>query len=196
MPSGYTSDIYEGKNVSAQEFVLKCARAFGATVMMRDESLDKEIPLFEASTYHLDQIEKSKNDLEKYSQMSIKETEEILIESYNKQLEQNQISRKEYNELEDRYMKVLKEVEKWTPPTKDHVKLKEYALDQLKQSISHDCNQSFIRDPEKMEAREWLDFKIGRLKDDIAYHQKNWEQEVQRANERNQWVIALKESFK
>ena len=32
MPTGYTIDLYEGKEVTFEEFVMKCARAFGALI--------------------------------------------------------------------------------------------------------------------------------------------------------------------
>ncbi len=42
MPTGYTHLIEEGCNL--EEFVWACARAFGACVMMRDDSVDKPVP--------------------------------------------------------------------------------------------------------------------------------------------------------
>jgi len=38
MPSGYTSDLYEGKNISFTQFALQCARAFGAAIDQRDDA--------------------------------------------------------------------------------------------------------------------------------------------------------------
>lgn len=35
MPTGYTSEIYQGEEVSPKDFLLTCARAFGATISMR-----------------------------------------------------------------------------------------------------------------------------------------------------------------
>lgn len=86
MPSGYTSDIYEGKDISGKDFILKCARAFGATIMMRDEPLDKEIPVFEPSTYYIEVLEKAKNELEKYKKMSTEEAENLLMKIIFKKL--------------------------------------------------------------------------------------------------------------
>lgn len=44
MPTGYTSPLYEGKEISFEQFALRCARNFGALVMMREEPLDTPIP--------------------------------------------------------------------------------------------------------------------------------------------------------
>ena len=45
MPTGYTSDLYEGKNISFTEFALQCSRAFGATIDQRDDGRDAPLRL-------------------------------------------------------------------------------------------------------------------------------------------------------
>ena len=42
MPTGFTCDIKDG--ITFERFALNCARAFGALINMRDDSLDAEIP--------------------------------------------------------------------------------------------------------------------------------------------------------
>lgn len=37
MPTGYTADIKDG--ITFRDFALRCARAFGATIMQRDEDI-------------------------------------------------------------------------------------------------------------------------------------------------------------
>jgi len=39
MPSGFTSDIYDGKKITFKDFTLKCARAFGACIHLRDDPI-------------------------------------------------------------------------------------------------------------------------------------------------------------
>lgn len=43
MPTGYTADLME-KGMEFKPFVLQCARAFGALITMRDDSLDAPSP--------------------------------------------------------------------------------------------------------------------------------------------------------
>lgn len=195
MPSGYTHEIYEGKEVSAKEFILKCARAFGATVTMRDEPLDKEIPEFEPSDYHLRAIEKAKQQLDTYKNMTIDEAEKELDESYAADVKRYYERIKEKTELQERYTKVLSEVGKWIPPTEDHQALKEYAIDQLQQSIDFDCKTTYINFPKKQSASEWLEEASERCENDIRYHEKEWKEELKRTKERNLWVKQLKESL-
>ena len=40
MPTGYTAEILNGEIKTFPEFAKKCARAFGAMIHMRDDSLD------------------------------------------------------------------------------------------------------------------------------------------------------------
>ena len=40
MPTGYTTDIYNGKDVTFKDFALKCARAFGACIHQREDNID------------------------------------------------------------------------------------------------------------------------------------------------------------
>ena len=196
MPTGYTSDIYEGKEVSGEEFILKCARAFGALISMREDSLDKEITIFEPSTYHLDQIESAKVTLENCIKMTLEEVQSELDENYERDVKRYHERLDEYGTLEGRYLRVQNEVKAWIPPTEDHIKLKEFAISQIEDSIQNDCNTSYMKYPVKYKAQELLDAKIRSAKSDLEYHQNGWDDEVKRTNERNAWVFSLKNSLK
>jgi len=53
MPTGYSAPVLEGKIKTLPEFALLCARAFGACVNMRDDSMSADIPEeFPVSDYH------------------------------------------------------------------------------------------------------------------------------------------------
>ena len=41
MPTGYTAIIEDDPNCTFEQYLMRCARAFGATVTMRDDPLDK-----------------------------------------------------------------------------------------------------------------------------------------------------------
>jgi hypothetical protein len=195
MPTGYTSPIYEGQEMSGEEFILRCARAFGATIMMRDEPLDKPIPEFEPSDYHIKQLNRAKSNMEKYKAMTFdelsKEVEEVYkanVDNYNKTLNDK-------HELFIRLNNTLREVEAWNPPTEEHKELKSYAIDQLKQTIEYDCSTKYLSEPVKLDPIEWFNEKIERCKKDIEYHTKEWNEEVKRTNNRNKWVKQLRDSL-
>jgi hypothetical protein len=46
MPTGYTAPVQSGEIVELEDFILLCARAFGACVMQRDEPM-KSLPKIE-----------------------------------------------------------------------------------------------------------------------------------------------------
>lgn len=57
MPTGYTHGVQDGTVTEFRDFALICARAFGATILMRDDPMDAPIPdEFQSSTYHLDRL--------------------------------------------------------------------------------------------------------------------------------------------
>lgn len=196
MPTGYTSDIYEGKEVTGEEFILKCARAFGALVSMREDSLSKEIPKFEPDTYHLKKIESAKIRLENCSKLTPEKAQAEIDDNYEKDVKRYHERLDEVDILKGRYIRLQNEVGLWNPPTKDHIQLKEFALNQIETSIDSDCSTSYLTYPVKHTVKDFLDAKIESAKRDLKYHQEGWDAEVQRTSERNAWVNSLKNSLK
>lgn len=196
MPTGYTSKIYDGEKCDWKDFVLLCSRAFGALVAMRDDSLDTEIPEeFKPSSYCKDQLKKAKDDLSKYTSMTIEEVNILVEKNYNNRIIANNNNIKENNNLKERYETVLKEVEKWTPPSSEHASLKKYAIDQLKDSIKFDCH-NYDYEIKKESPEEFIKNNIEKCLKDIDYYTKEWNKEVERTKERNLWVKQLRESLK
>jgi hypothetical protein len=44
MPTGFTEPVIENEGETLERFVLRCARAFGPMIMLRDHSFDAPIP--------------------------------------------------------------------------------------------------------------------------------------------------------
>lgn len=44
MPTGYTADLHDGKDVTFDQFVKQCARGMGALVTLRDAPWDAPLP--------------------------------------------------------------------------------------------------------------------------------------------------------
>lgn len=197
MPTGYTHIVAENDNFTFPEFALRCARAFGALVMMREEPLDAPIPeKLNPSEYYRKKYEKAKteyenfianppteDDLEKqYDEYVAKETEETNAISADKD-----VKRRRYNAM---LLKVLK----WQPPTSEHEGLKKFMIDQLHDSIDADCSeyQPLISNKE-----EWIAIhRSGKyLKEILDYYSKQWTKEVEITNSRNQWLKELRDSL-
>jgi hypothetical protein len=197
MPTGYTSEIYEGKEVSGKKFIMDCARAFGACIMMRDEPNNAEIPEeFKPSTYHKEQIERGKSELKKYQDMTIEEAQNFIDEEYETTIKNNKEQIKNKMDLRNRYLNTLSEVMEWQTPTEDHINLKEFAIKQLKESIDFDCGVSYYnKEVVKYSPEEWLDIKINSCLRDIEYHTKENNAEIKRVTERNKWIKDLRNSL-
>jgi hypothetical protein len=65
MPTGYTCIIEDKPDVTFAEYVWRCARAFGALLSMREDSLDAPIPdelKSEDTDYYKTAYEKAKQE--------------------------------------------------------------------------------------------------------------------------------------
>ncbi|ATF13556.1 hypothetical protein A616_16700 [Brevibacillus brevis X23] len=195
MPTGYTSRLYEGENVSVEEFISTCARAFGAYIMVRDEPLDKKVPdEFQPSTYNKERLEEARERLNELLSMSLDEAKLKAEEEHQMTLEQKRKQRHEKDILNKKYTDMLTKVKAWQPPSTKHDGLKEFCITQLKDSIKWDCGY-ILPDPIKQSPEEWLNSKIENTKKDIDYHTNAWNEEVKRTTERNKWIKQLKESL-
>ena len=196
MPTGYTMDLYEGKEVTFEEFVMKCARAFGALISMKDKPLDAPIPDFlKPSDYHLRELviawqrlaeveswdeEQAKREAERAYQEAVYERDKKIIEQAS---------------IRKRYEEMLARVRAWTPPTPDHEELKRFMIEQLEKSIEFDC--SHIPDePKRLSGAEYKQREIKKALSDIEYHKREYEEEIKRTHERNEWLKALRESLR
>lgn len=196
MPTGYTSDLYEGKDVTVSDFILGCARAFGALVTMRDEPLDAPIPEeFEPSSYHADKIAEAEATLREMETISAGEMDRRAQADYRQALKRWQERRHEAAERRQRYEDMLEQVQQWRPPTAEHVGLQKFMVDQLEQSIKFDCSMDYDNRPALLTPAQWLIQQSEKAQHDIEYHRREHEKEVERATERSRWVKALRESL-
>lgn len=196
MPTGYTADLNEGKQVTFQDFTLKCARAFGALIEMRDEPFGAPIPdEFRPSNYHLDAIEVAKKRLAEVQKWSDGRAESEAKRSFDKTIRSSQKDGEKDRETGRSYIAMLKKVGKWVPPTKDHENLKSFMIDQLAGSIEFDCLHTPIM-PQRLSGKQYRAQLLKDARRDIAYHKKEYEKEIERSREKTNWVRALRQSLK
>ena len=199
MPTGYTADIQKG--ITFKQFALACARAFGACVEMRDESMDTPIPdEFKPSDYHVKALQKGENDLRLYSSMSDEDATVSATESYRNELERCKKSLENGKKITKKYEDMLAKVEAWIPPTAEHIGMKTFMIEQIEGSIKHDGMEDYyekaIKELKILTGKQWKENGVERAIRDILYHSKELEEEKRRADERTSWVKALKESLK
>ena len=198
MPTGYTAGIESGKITTGKEFLLLCARAFGACMEMRDEPLTVPIPKeFEVSPYYQYMVAET---CEKIAKLKMMPQEEILSEIEKEEREEAERYlriHKVNQEHEDRYSKVVYEVKKWNPPSPEHAELKEFALNQIKVSRNTCDTDKWIegRIRPKKTPEEWLATKVADLEEDLVFYDAKWKEEVERVKRNNQWLAKLRESL-
>ena len=196
MPTGYTAAIKDG--IEFKDFVLSCARAFGALILMRDEPSNAEIPeQFEPHKWNLEKLDEAKAKLIQYRNMPPADAELQAQIEYEKEVDRIEKVILEYNELREKYNTMLALVKAWRPPSHEHTGLKKFMIEQLESSIDFDCDTKYYVDnpPQKLTATEWLNKKIQGTLRDIDYHSKEWANEVERTESRNKWIEQLRESL-
>lgn len=195
MPTGCTAKLVE-KGQPFDEFVWTCARAFGALIMMRDDANDAPIPIeFKPSKYHAEKIADAKTELARFEKMT---EPQRLAYGENQKMKAVKASA-EYLERtvaeNARITAMIEQVKAWEPPTEDHRGMKDFMLQQLTVSLS-DVSWS-TADLEKSKAKSPLDYFEAALKsrrDDLVYHPKQYQEEVERVAGRNKWLADLRKS--
>lgn len=196
MPTGYTADIKDG--ISFSTFALNCARAFGATITLRDESGGGEkIPeKFEPSDYHAKALDADRETLAALESMTQRECE-LKAAADHTEAEAQRLSRiKECDDLRQRYEEMLECARLWIPPSEEHAGLKEFMIQQITDSLKWDCDTSYYATPTPvLSGLEWLESAKEKTISSIAYHKKAYADEVARTEQRNTWISALRASL-
>lgn len=195
MPTGYTAAIADG--ISFRDFALRCARAFGALVTMRDDPMDAPIHDFVPADYHSKALAKARTRLAELNRMTLDGAEQAAQEEYDEAARSRAESIAKDRALSEAYGAMRRQVEAWNPPTADHVGLKDFMLKQIDESIRFDSMADYYRENpiKRIQAAEWLEKQRTSAMWDIEYHAKEHAAEVARVESRNAWVEALRESL-
>jgi hypothetical protein len=189
MPTGYTIKLYEGKPQTVQEFILTCARAFGATIEQRDDPLDVPPRPREVRTEcHDKALSDATWTLETAPMWTDEEASKLAHDVHSKSFNAWLESSAEQLARRRRYEAMLQEVDLWTP-VEDLQKLKEFMLEQLRESIKFDCSP--YDPPVAMTGVEYRQHVIDRAKRDMAYHTKERKAEMERVEWANRWIADL-----
>jgi hypothetical protein len=191
MPTGYTAKVESGETTELRDYILTCARAFGALIMMRDDPMDAPIPkkLEPDTRYYDERIASLTADIAKLSAMS---SDDALTES----LAANNEARRRHREFEaedqlrlERHQAMAAMVEKWRPPTRDHVELKSFMLQQLEVSSRHLGGHREL--PDMPIGEEWRQKRLSDLKWQLENARENRDKEIERTAGRQAWIDAL-----
>mgnify|MGYP006968334690 FL=1 len=117
MPTGFTLPIYDGKDITFEQFANSCLRAFGISVHWgyRTDIGDYEVPdKIEPSDYHKKKYDELKAEYDEFINhpKSKKQLEKEYIEYVNNVNAKNEKFAKEKNDLRVRYDAMLDKVRK------------------------------------------------------------------------------------
>lgn len=205
--TGYTYELVN-KDLDFPDFAKLCARAFGALIMMRDDPLDAKIPeKFEPSDHHKKEKERKEKELSSLSALKTKKDKmkwakdkiESKISEIRKYVAEKAAENKRIlNRLEE----TLSKTKAWVAPSDDHVKFKEFMIDQLQSSIEGEksCNNYYEQEIGDLQKHlknplNYFEFYVSLIERDIEYHHKSYAEEVKRTNTNNEWIRKLVESL-
>lgn len=193
MPTGYTDQIISRKATFPQ-FVWSCARGFGALLHMRDSANGVPIKAQPKDTFYKDQLAQAKKDLaEAVSTLSAKEIQKQIDKEHEHAMgEYTRLMEKQAAERA-RYQAMLDQVVAWVPPTKDHIALKTFMVEQIESTIKFDCDWG-KKPPVKPTPGEWRAGKIAFAKRMVENYTEHVRRENDQINNSNQWVEDLAKS--
>ena len=192
MATGYTHDLPP----TLKAFALRCARAFGALIEMRDEALDAKIPTtFKPDPYRRDRAAEILAEIKAVEAWDARAAEAAAQADAAQAIAAWDRAGTVRRDMAAKYDAMLAKVNAWSPPTKDHMELKRFMREQLVDSRKFDCGPSTWPRPVAKSGAEFKVERLAKLRKDEAYHREEYARDVARAAERTAWVKALRESL-
>jgi hypothetical protein len=186
MPTGYTAPIEDGSITTLREYALRCVRAFGVCVDMRDDPMGALPPArVEPHTYHRDALAIAEADLENLLQMTPEQQEVAAYNAYTKALERHQQYRADEALRKSRYEHMAAAVSSWEVPG-TLSGLRDFMLSQIHDSTRYAGYDS--PEPVRALGPEWWDGECARLVREIEYHRTGWAEERQRTSDKNAYL--------
>ena len=205
MPTGYTAGILDGKVNTFEEFATVCTRAFGATIHMRDNPMDSPYEPRTPSDYHTNSIQSKRERLEEIESMS----DEKIVEDFNTQLGEDlkyhQTKMEEDKRNLEKLNSMLESAKSWVPPTEDHQPFRNFMIEQVESTIKVDGDPSYhvnkmVGIKKQMEEginpKEYREETIQEIKSQISYHKTEYQKELVRCKDSNDWMDKFFESIK
>ena len=205
MPTGYTAGIINGEITTFEQFATQCTRAFGATIHMRDNPMDSPYEPRTPSDYHTNSIQSKRERLEEIESMS----DEKIVEDFNTQLGEDlkyhQTKMEEDKRNLEKLNSMLESAKSWVPPTEDHQPFRNFMIEQIESTIKVDGDPSYhvnkmVGIKKQMEEginpKEYREETIQEIKSQISYHETEYQKELVRCKDSNDWMDKFFESIK
>lgn len=196
MPTGYTAYIEDGDITTGKDFLKLCTRAFGVAIDQKDDPLSVPTKTkFKPSQHYIDAYNRACDALRDAKSISFNEAKLRLSARHHKKVEDCKKCVEKYSDLRNKYLKVRREVEAWTPPTPEHDGLKKFALEQIDMCIpSEESIHEFInksKEPLYLSNEtitEFIEDNIAQCKSNVAYYKKSMNAEYERVHEKQEWM--------
>ena len=204
MPTGYTAYIEDGDITTGKEFLKLCTRALGIAIDLKDEPLSVPTPThFEPDTYYKEKYEKALEELNKANNLTFDEAKIQMRADYERRISDYKSWAKKEISMNQKYVKVRKEVEEWIPPTDEHQGLKQFALEQIDMSFTKQeyideylerSKETFDDSDEAVE--KYISDNIQYCKESLDRAYKSWKEELERTEKKNIWIRKFLESIR
>lgn len=204
MPTEYTAKLYSGEEQSFEEFAIQCSRAFGAFSHMKDEPFYDNVPEmipFDLSFHH-ERISHALQLFVDFQNKSDYAIEVKMRQEYEYSLEKLQATVQRKKAAQQRYEAMLAKVESWNPPTEDHKNIKEFMIQQLKDSLASDCSTEYEKREiqELQQNKETVEQYRARqteiLKKNLDFAKEQLDKEIHSIQEKNQWILDFRKSLR
>ena len=199
MPTGYTADIYEGKDVTFEDFAMNCSRAFGALISLRDEPNASITDEFKVDKYCYNAVEEAKSKLAKVEALTLNEAAERASKDYTETIKSYESAIERSKNIVKKYNDMLQKVNDWEPPTSEHFGLKQFMVEQLESSIEADSMLNYYENAlanlTALSAEEYKEKEIENAKVSLKYAEENLARELETTKSRTEWVTALRNSL-
>lgn len=202
MPTGFTAPLYDGKDITFEQFANSCLRNFGIYQrfegkypnLSRYEIPDKICP----SDFYKKRYEEAKAEYEKH--LATPKTKEELEAEYiiyvNGVIKSNEDRVKENEALKNRYNAMLSKVRSWIPPSEDYKGIKDFMESQLIESLDFDCRHVYVENI--IPKDKWIQEQANRtdLIESMKYNLEHYNKSVVAAKKDTQWLKTFSESIK
>lgn len=199
MPTSYTEPVSTGEVTDLRTFALRCARNFGALATMRHAPLSAPLPdeIKPEDLFSPHWLEDNRRELARLKTISPSEAQRECQQAHTRELARWRQERDRIGMMRARYKAMMLAVAGWYPPTLDHIELKNFMLDQLRESLMHDCPEDgYPRHPGQIKPWPvWLHDRKKLLTYKIQSDQRNWARITALAKDKTMWLRELRFSL-
>lgn len=198
MPTGYTAPVEEGTITELKDFATQCARAFGAFIHQRDDSMSASLryPKPPSDGYYKDYLRSAKREYDRWTSLSEEERYAEWSEYANKMTPDLHAAMAKRALKRSRYEAMLAKVSSVDVPS-DLLGFKEFMVRQLTESIRIDCGgeTSLERLYRVEDFPVWCELRAKQLSRRVDYYTEQVEAEQRRYEEAVAFIDQLAETY-